>query len=389
MRTPLVILNLLHQRVRTVVAIAGVAFAVLLVFMQLGFYGSAATSATSLYSMLDYDLLLVSSNYLNVNRAHTFPASRLYQALDHEDVAAVAPLYVSGQTWRIKDSPHYRRSIIVVGFDLDEPVFKERVFSREPAAECLAALRAPDTVLMDTSTRAYFGKRRPGTETELAGHRVQVVGRVTIGTGYGGDGLVLTSDRTYARLYGSGSLEHVTLGLIRLKPAARPRAHEVKESLARHLYNAEPRDEVRVMTRAEAERGEQAYWMGRTSVGIIFQLGVAVALLVGIIFVYQVIATDIANHFAEYATLKAMGYSHGYLRKVVLGQALVLSVLGYLPALLVAFGLYALGQRLASIPLVMTWTRAVGVLALSVAMCSVSGILALQKVKSADPADLF
>lgn len=389
MKTPLVLLNLLHQPVRTLVAILGVAFAVLLVFMQLGFYGSAETAANTLYRALDFDLVLISNNYLNTTRPRSFPLPRIYQALQHQDVDAIAPLYIDWQTWRIQDRSHQRRAILVVAFHLDDPVFLARVFSREPAEQCLNRLRAPDTVLVDTSTRDYFGPRGIGQETELNQTRIQVVGEFTIGTGYGADGMILTSDRTYERLTGPRALTQPALGLIRLKPAARGRAAAIKTELTRTLYSMEPRDEVRVLTRAEIEAHERYYWMHRTSVGIIFQMGVFVALIVGVIFVYQVIATDISDHFAEYATLRAIGYSPGYLSSVVLRQAVFLAVLGYVPAFIAALGLYALGRQQAQLLLSMTPPRAGGVLLLAIAMCSLSGLLAMRKVKAADPADLF
>jgi putative ABC transport system permease protein len=390
MKTPLVLLNLLHQPVRSVVAILGVAFAVLLIFMQQGFYASAEISANTLYHALNFDLILISSNYLNSTRPKSFPQTRIDQALEHRDVASVSPLYIDWQTWRIQNSSHQRRAILVLAFPLDEPVFRDNeVFRTEPPRQCLDRLLAPDTVLMDTSTRAYFGPRGVGTETELNQRRIEVVGHFTIGTGYGADGMVLTSERTYARLTGSRALRRPALGLIRLKPEARDRADLVKQELRQTLYAHNPRDEVRIFTRKEIETQERDYWMHKTSVGIIFQLGVFVALIVGVIFVYQVIATDISDHFAEYATLKAIGYSQRYLSGVVIRQALVLSLLGYIPAFLVTLGLYELGRREAELPLRMTWDRAVGVLLLAVAMCALSGLLALRKVKSADPADLF
>lgn len=390
MKTPLVLLNLLHQPVRTLVAILGVAFAVLLVFMQLGFYGSADAAATTLYDALDFDLVLLSTNYLNSTRPHSFPIERVYQALQHADVASAAPVYIDWQTWRILGRDSHRRAILVIAFNLDDAVFRrDQVFRSQPADDCLRRLATPDTVLMDTSTRTYFGSRQVGIETELNQTTIAVVGQFTIGTGYGADGMVLTSDRTYARLTDSRALELPALGLIKLRPEARGRAAAVKDYLSRQLYPTLPRDEVAVFTRAEVEEREQEYWVQRTSVGIIFQMGVVIACIVGVIFVYQVIATDIADHFAEYATLKAIGYGSAYLSGVVLRQALALAVLGYVPAFAAALGLYALGRDRAELLLSMTWARALGVLLLSIAMCSVSGLLALRKVKSADPADLF
>ncbi len=390
MKTPLVLLNLLHQPVRTLVAILGVAFAVLLVFMQLGFYGSAESAANTLYDALDFDLVLLSSNYLNSTRPRSFPLERIYQALEHRDVASAAPLYIDWQTWRTKDDRQQRRAILVFAFRLDEDVFRaDKVFRSEPAEQCLSRLRRPDTVLMDTETRDYFGPRGVGEETELNNTRIEVVGQFTIGTGYGADGMVLTSEHTYARLLEPQALEQPALGLIRLKEDARRRADVVKTELSQTLYSTHPRDEVRLLTRAEIEQREGDYWIHRTSVGIIFQMGVLIALIVGVIFVYQVIATDISDHFAEYATLKAIGYSRGYLSGVVLRQALALAVLGYVLAFPVALGLYALGQYEAKLLLSMTPLRAVGVLLLAIAMCSLSGLLALRKVKTADPAELF
>ena len=390
MKTPLVLLNLLHQPVRTGVAILGVAFAVLLVFMQLGFYGSAESAAITLYDALDFDLILISNNYLNSTRPHSFPIERVYQALQHADVASAAPVYIDWQTWRILGRDSHRRAILVVAFNLDDPVFRrDRVFLTEPADECLRRLATPNTILMDTSTRNYFGARQVGVETELNEKKIEVVGQFTIGTGYGADGMVLTSDRTYVPLTGSRALERPALGLIKLKPEARGRSTAIKDYLSQRLYPTYPRDEVAVFTRGEIQGREQEYWVDRTSVGIIFQMGVVVACIVGVIFVYQVMATDIADHFAEYATLKAIGYGSGYLSRVVLWQALTLAVLGYVPAFAAALGLYALGRNHAELLLSMTWTRAVGVLLLSMAMCSLSGLLALRKVKAADPAELF
>jgi putative ABC transport system permease protein len=390
MKTPLVLLNLLHQPMRTAVAVLGVAFAILLVFMQLGFYGSAEKAATTLYNALDFDLVLISSNYLNSTRPSSFPRRRIYQTLEHPDVASASPLYIDWMTWRITDKKQ-RRAILTLACNLEAPVLRRdsHVFPKESADECLRRLRTPDTVLMDVSTRSYFGKHGPGTITEMNRTTIRVVGELLIGTGYGADGMVLTSDDTYARLTAARALDQAALGLIKLKPGARKSADEVKADLIRDAFHASPRDEVQVFTRDEIEERERNYWMYRTSVGIIFFVGVIVALVVGVIFVYQVIATDISDHVAEYATLRAVGYAPSYLSRIVLRQALALALLGYIPGFVVAFALYALGREAANLLLFMTWGRAVFVLVLSFAMCSLSGLLALRKVKTADPAEMF
>lgn len=387
----LVLMNLLHQPMRTLVAILGVAFAVLLVFMQWGFYGSAETAATALYDALDFDLILISTNYLNSTRPRSFPLHRLYQAQEHPDVERVAPLYVDWGAWRIKKVNGNRRAILVLAFDLDEPIFHADVFQPPSARASLDRLQTPDTVLMDTETREYFGPRGIGVKTKLNDTTIEVVGQFTINTGYGADGMVLTARRTYADLTSPQALATPSLGLIRLKAAARGRANalKVRDELSRSIFTVHPSDEVRVLTRDDIREQERKYWTRRTPVGVVFMMGVIVAVMVGVIFVYQVMATDISDHFAEYATLRAIGYSASYLSGVVLLQALLLAILGYIPAILAAQGLYYLGQQWAQLPLFMSWERAGGVLLLALAMCSASGMLALRKVKAADPADLF
>jgi putative ABC transport system permease protein len=393
MKTPLVLLNLLHQPRRTLLAVLGVAFAVLLIFMQLGFYHYAESAATALYDALDFDLVLLSSNYLSTTRPSSFPVERLYQARQHPDVASVTPLYIDWQGWLIKKpGGPQRRVILVLAFPLDTTPFRPEVFQDEPANECQKHLHVPDTVLMDTETRNSFGppqQRRVGEETELNQTRIRIVGRFTIGTGLGADGMVLTSTETYAHLRSPQALRRPALGLVRLQPQAKGRANKIQRELNQAFYSAYPHDEVRLLSRQEIKQKEQDYWMYRTSVGIIFLIGVFIALIVGAIFVYQVIATDIADHFAEYATLKAIGYPGSYLNGMVLRQALVLAVLGYLLAYPAALGLYELARHNYQLPLSMTRLREAAVLLLAIAMCSVSGLFALRKVKAADPADLF
>jgi putative ABC transport system permease protein len=146
---------------------------------------------------------------------------------------------------------------------------------------------------------------------------------------------------------------------------------------------------VKVLTRAEISNEERHHWIMKTSVGIIFGLGVIVALLVGTAIVYQVLASDITNHLPEYATLKAIGYGRGYLTGIILQQAIILAVVGFLPGLALAAVLFRLTTIMAHLSMDLSLPLAVAVLLLSIAMCSISGLASLRKVHGADPADLF
>jgi putative ABC transport system permease protein len=385
MRIPLALYNLAHNRLRTAVAIAGVSFALIMIFLQLAFYAAAEATANLQYSRLDFDVLLVSSEYVDLNRANRFSCRRLTQAEAHPAVRSAAPLYIGFHVWRNRQEGEANSlrgwPIMVLAFRPSDHVLN--VAEAEQAADHLKVL---DTVLIDRNSRSYFGPqvRADGqpVEADLGGRRVKIISQMTIGTGFGANGLLLMSERTFADVFKGLSLDSASLGLVKLKDGADP------QQTAADLRAALP-DDVRVYTRAEILERERQFWVNQTSVGTIFSFGVLVAVIVGVVFVYQVISSDIANRQAEYATLKAIGNSNRYVSVVVLQQSLCLAVLGYVPGLLISLGLYALTAAQAHLPMDMTWPRVLGVFALAVVMCSISGLLALRKVRAADPAELF
>jgi putative ABC transport system permease protein len=386
MKIQLTVLNLLHQKLRTIIALIGVAFSTILIFMQLGFYGTAAITATVFIDKLDFDLILLSPDYLDINRPGTFARARLAQANAIAGVESVVPLYVAGNLWRIVDMDDggpglmngRRRGIMVVGFNPEcQP------FLIPEMEDQLHDIKVPRQVLIDTETRAYFKQRNVGLATDLGVTQVRIVGEFTIGSGYGADGIVLMSDDTFSNVFGGISLGQVSLGLVKINPQNKP------EEVADALHDLYQGTGIRVLPRSAMEEKERTYWLNKTAVGKIFTIGVLVALMVGTVFVYQVISSDITQRFAEYATLKAMGYGNGYLAYVVLQQAVLYGVLGYLPGLALSLLLYEWGSAATALPIAMDGRRALVVLGLSILMCALSGFFAVKKVRTADPADLF
>jgi putative ABC transport system permease protein len=381
MRTPLARRNLSHRPARTAVAVAGVAFAALLIFLQLGLLGATRDTATLLYDQFDFDVLLISREYLDLNRARTFPYQRLLQAREVEGVVSAYPIYISQHVWRSPQDPDdnaLRRTIMVIGVEPGDPVFRYP----ENFDEGLIELRRLKTVLIDTQSRAEFGPQYRGAEAELGDSRVEIVGQFTIGTGFGANAQLIVSDRTFSRVFNGYPLSQVTLGLVKIQDGA-------DAALVVRALQAVLPEDTQALTRGEMAKREQNYWLWDTSVGIFFILGVLVALFVGVVFVYQLMSSDIANRLPEFATLKAIGYSDSYLARVVIQQALYLALIGYGPGILAALLLYHVCATGAGIPIRMSWPVAVAVLLLTMVMCTISGILALRKVRSADPADVF
>ena len=376
MKTPLAWRNLMHSKGRVLLAVAGIGFAIMLMFIQLGFYGSIVTGATLVFDHLDFDVVIVSSQYDYLPRSRSFPRERLYQARSLPGVERVAPFYVARNIWKNPES-RARRSVLVMGFDPNEPVFLVPDIQQR-----IEQLRSRDTLLVDSQTRPSYGKREPGMTTQIGNRDLQILGEYRLGTAFVELGMVVMSDLNFVRSFPGGSINDVSIGLIRVTPGS-----DLK-SVTSQLATALPAD-VKVYTRKEFSEHEQHHWVTKTSTGFIFGSGVIVAFVVGMVILYQTLSTQITKHLPEYATLKAMGYSPGYLSSVVLQQSGLMAVFGFIPGCLVATGLYHYVRKATFLPIEMTATRVVVVLILALLMSGVSGWLSMRKVTMADPAELF
>jgi putative ABC transport system permease protein len=378
MRTPLAWKNVTHNKFRAAASLAGVGFAILLIFMQLGFYDACFRSSTMVFDQFDFDIALVSPDYVHLRAAGTIPRRRLYQAKGIADVHGVAPLYVSNANWRTPQTG-FQREMLVLAIDPREAEFSSRV----PALIASApALQQEDTVVVDRKAQKSYGTVQKGDTVELDNLKVDVVGTYDYGCGFVSDASVLISDRTLTRVVPNTNLNNVSIGFVKLEPGAD------REAVFRALQAKMPAD-VLVLRRSELETREQNYFVKKKPLGIMFSSGVVLAFAVGAVILYQVLASEVMSRLKEYATLKAIGYSNLFMNLVVLQQATIYALLGFVPAAFLSYGLYEMTRYSTNLPMTMTPERVFLVLGLSIAMCAVSGMLASRKVSRADPADLF
>jgi len=374
--------QLWHQKLRLLVALLGIAFAVILILMQLGFRASLFESAVRYHERLVYDVALFSVDSQFIVRPASFSSRRLYQARAVEGVRSVSPAYIFPSVWK---NPYTsdRRSIFTLGIDPND-----EVLATPGVAENLHLLRQPDVVLFDSASRPEHGPIAQhflaGEEvhTEVNDRSVEVVGLFEMGTSFGLDASILTSDTNFLRLFPERERTQIDLGLIRLGPGVD--AADARDRIAALLP-----DDVLVMTKQDFVERERAYWNSATPIGYIFAFGAIMGLVVGAIIVYQILYADVADHLPEYATLKAMGYSNLFLSWVVIQQAMILAVLGFVPGVLASRWLYRKAGEATNLPLYLTEERGITVLLLTLGMCAFAGLIALRKVRSADPADVF
>jgi putative ABC transport system permease protein len=379
-RTPLAWLNLLHERTRLAVAVSGVGFAVLLIFMNLGFRGALLATATNIYEQFNADLFLLSPQTLEISSSSSFPRTRLKQVAGIEGVEQAMPLYAEYLLWR-NPITRVSRAMFVYGINPQDPVFLMPEL-QEP--EAIAILNQPDVALIDRLSRAEFGPQTTGLETEADRRRIAIGGQYTLGGGFAADGTLIMSDQNFLRFFSPRPLTQINLGLVKLRP-------DVDVDKVAALMRERLPGDVMVFTKAEIIAHDRRFWVETTAIGFIFGLGVVVSFIVGTVIVYQILYTDIRDHMKEYATLKAMGYSNLYLFQLVLQEAVLLAVLGYIPGLLISLGLYRLtvNATAGSLPVSMNLPRVVFVGALTLIMCSASGLISVRRAVTADPADVF
>jgi putative ABC transport system permease protein len=355
---------------------------VILVFMQVGFQDALFESAVVVHQHLKADIVLINPHSSILALPKTFPRRRLYQALGFDGVESVSPVQTAILRWR-NPSTGTTREMFMVGVNpaadvLDIPEVTERRH----------LIRYPDVVLYDEASRPEFGpvaerfKAGQTVSTEANQHRVTVGGLFRLGTSFGIDGTIVTSDLNFLRIFPARAPGALTIGLVRLKPGADPAA--VRDAIATHL----PKD-VAVLTRQQYIDREVDYWASATPIGYVFTFGVVIGLVVGAIIVYQILFADISDHLPEYATLKAMGYTNRYLAGVVLMEALLLGLAGFLPGVGICWWLYGITRSATQLPMRITAGRSLLVLALTVGMCWVSGAIAMRKLRAADPAEVF
>lgn len=374
--------QLSHQKVKLAAAASGVVVAVMLMLVQLGIRQGAMDSSVAFSRRITSDLVVVSPRTKSIFRSAQFPRRLLYRLPSDSEVTKVAEVYMSLGQWK-NEWENIEHPISIYGVEpstlmLDLPGFGEQA----------AKLELPDCLIFDSLSRDNYGPvndalKRGGTmTTELNGRRVQVFSSIAVGISINTDGNVYCSKANFLRLFPSRPAGSIDLGLVQLAKGADAQA--AAQRLQKLLGT-----EAKIVTREDLVNAEVAYVRSTAPIDFIFGLGAAVGFFIGFVVVYQILYTEVANHLPQLATMKAMGFTDRYLLRLVLWQAVILAMLGYVPGYFLAVGLYEVAEREIQMQFSMTWQRALGVLVATLLMCSVSAVIAVRKAWAADPAEVF
>ncbi len=381
-KIPLAWLLLSRQPLRLLVAIAGISFAGILMFMQLGFRDGLFDASVTVHKLLDADVILISPRSKSSISMSGFPKRRLIQALAQNDVKSVAPVNLNYLLWRNPENLR-TRSILALGFNPEDSLLIDDKFAIKAEN-----LKRPGRVLFDTLSRPEFGPIEDWflngkvVETEVAGKRVKVEGLVQLGPSFGADGNLITSRETFLKLMPSNPPGSIEIGLIKLDNNSDPKL------VTRILNNSLPND-VRALTKKEFINFEKNYWRDSTAIGFIFSLGAFMGFVVGCVVVYQILYSDVSDHLPEYATLMAMGYRLKSLFFVVAREGFLLALFGYIPAYFSGQALYSLIRNSTKLPIEMDPNKSILIFGLILIMCMGSAGIAMRKLVDADPAEIF
>ncbi|MGN6545861.1 MAG: FtsX-like permease family protein [Aureliella sp.] len=388
LRTPLAWKNLTSSLGKLLLSSTGVGFAVLLMFMQIGFRNALLDSNVEMVNLFHADLILVSPARYNLSSERRFGLHWLERASAFPGVAGVCALRTERTTASVKVEGHKARSVRVLAIDPDPAFFK-----RKQLAEALQRADAEEAALVDRRSKAVYGfalgdrQQLRQQHVELNGQTLRIADWFVLGTDFANDGTLLMSNRLFPRYFpwrspGGKPLDLVDIGLVNVASSAD------EDRVVAALQSLAP-EEVMVYRRSDFVAREIQFWARNTPIGIIFGIGTIMGLIVGAIICYQIQFTDISEHMHELATLKAMGYGNWYFWSLVLSQSFYLACLGFVPGLLVSWALYDVLASASGLVMRLTLLRVALVWGLTLLMCLASGLLALRRLWRADPASLF
>lgn len=380
-RLPVGWLQLVHKRTRLIAALAGVAFANVLVFVQVSLMNSMSIATLKPYDFFQADIMISAEDANSLSEGGNVARQWMFQAMEDPEVAAGMGLFLSNVSW-----PRVTKTLALTTFGVDPA---QPGFLAPDLASKAPLLQIRDSAILDRLSRGLprdeAAAIRPQSPLsfEVSGQTLTLYDTFAGGGGFGGDGYMMVSDQTFLDLFparSSGAPDHI---LLKVVPGADP------DAVATRLRELISDKTLRIRSYAAAKAEDLVYQQTKRPTGIIFGFGVLIGVLVGIVIVYQVLSADVADHMSEYATFKAMGYPRRFFLGVVFEEALILAILGFIPGAVIGSLILTLMRKATTLPLTMTPGMAGSVFMATLLACVISGAIATRRLSAADPADLF
>ena len=365
---------LFHNKKRLILSIGAMAFSVLIMFMELGFFNGGNDSQSKLALMFDADLIMMHRNFTNLYAYRKMNRVRLNQAFMFDEIIEVVPINQDNVSLKNPKTKLTKR-IAMLTFPPDSAPLKIPMYD-----QAKEILKKQGTILFDKKSRKIFGNIAKGQLVEIDERLYRVGGFFEMGPNFVNDGNILMSDASWNS--SNRKMEHISYGLIRTRPGTDIQA------LKQKIIDRYP-DDIIVLTPDEVRRREVIFIITTVPLSAIFGVGLVVGFIIGVIVCFQILYNEIMDHMPQYATLRAMGFSDHYLKSVVIQKALWLSIFGFIPGLLGGYLLYAAVEYYTALWMFLTFGRIATIFILTILMCLVGGLIAMKTLTVADPAELY
>ncbi len=370
---PLAQRNLFHDKVRLVVTLTGIVFAVVLIVVELGLFLGFTKTTSSLIDNSGADLWVMSKNVPYVEMGVPFSERKLYQVKAVPGVQEAEKYIDRFVQWKRNDGR--QESVQVVGINPDSRLGRPWNL----VAGSVQDLKRPDAVIVDELYKEKLGVRHVGEVFEMNGYRARVVGFTRGIRAFTTSPYIFTTFKN-AQDYGRIADDQTMYVLVKLAPGAD--TNQVRRDILSRVKDVE------VFTTPQFSRMTQVYWMFTTGAGVAVLLAALLGLVVGLVVVAQTIYATTVDHIREFGTLKAMGAPNSYVYKVIMTQAAISAVIGYGLGMFVSLFVVRASQS-GGAAILLPWPMAAGIFFLTLAMCVGAGLVSINKVTRLDPAMVF
>jgi putative ABC transport system permease protein len=365
--------NLFHDRVRFVGTLVGVIFSVILVTVQLGLFLGFERMVTAMIDHAHADLWIAPADTKIFEATALFDGRERFQALPLDGVAEVTPVMIGFAYWR-KPNGVSLTPIFLVGVQPGSGALQPW----NVVEGSLSDLATPDAVALDQSYIDRLGAQM-GDYAEIADQKARVA-VITKGIRSFTTTPYVFASLDRVRSYMRAPPSSATYFLVHLAPGTN--VEKVRAQLAAELSTSE------VLTSDEFRRRSRSFWLFGTGAGAALFGSALLGVIVGTIIIAQTLYSSTKDHLSEFATLRAMGSSRGYIYTVILCQAVLSAIIGFSIAAAVGVVLANVTAETA-LPIVMTPVLILGLFVLTVAMCATSAISAIVVVTRIDPVMVF
>lgn len=370
---PLARRNLFHDKVRLTVTLTGIVFAVVLIVVELGLFVGFTRTTSSLVDNSAADLWVTSKHVPYVDLGVPFSERKLYQVRAVPGVADAQKLLAQWSDWKRADGR--QESIQIVGINPDAPFAQPWSLVEGTVQD----LKKPDAVIMDEIYKEKLGVHHVGEVFEIRGKRARIVGFTRGIRSFTTSPYVFTTFKR-AQEYTRVADNQTMYILVKVVPGAN--IEQVRQDMLSRVHDVE------VLTTREFSHMTQFYWMFTTGAGVAVLLAALLGLVVGFVVVAQTIYATTMDHLREFGTLKAMGAPNRYVYRVILTQAAISAVLGYVLGMIVS-GLVVHASQKGGAAIFLPAPMAIGMFFLTLFMCTGAAMLSISKVTRLDPAMVF